>query len=119
MIRTVKSLCYMSGMAAKTCKGMSEWTKAILVSRQGDPMSPQLFVVILEKIMENMEVQEQSGVIIQEKIIKDLRFADDIDLLAEDVDQLLVQLTELYKTHKLLDFGLHMNRLKTKVMVMR
>jgi Reverse transcriptase (RNA-dependent DNA polymerase) len=56
MIRTVKSLCYMSGMAAKTCKGMSEWTKAILVSRQGDPMSPQLFVVILEKLMENMEV---------------------------------------------------------------
>jgi Reverse transcriptase (RNA-dependent DNA polymerase) len=45
-----------------------------------------------------------------------LRFADDIDLLAEDEDHLQVQLTEVYQTAK--DLGLHINRNKTKVIVM-
>jgi Reverse transcriptase (RNA-dependent DNA polymerase) len=56
MITTVKNLYE---MAVKTRKEMSEWIKATIGSRQGNQMSPQLLRAILEKIMENMEVQEQ------------------------------------------------------------
>jgi hypothetical protein len=67
--------------------------KATIGSRQGDPMSP-LFIAILEKIMERMEMKEHGGVLIQGTCIKDLRFADDIDLLADKEDHLQAQLPE-------------------------
>jgi hypothetical protein len=43
-------------------------------------------VAVLEKIMENIEVQEQTGIVIPGTISTDLTFAFDIDLLAEDED---------------------------------
>ena len=116
IIRAARSLYEMSEMTVKTGKGFSEWVKATIGSRQGDQMSPLLFLAILEKIMEKMEIQEEGGVKIQGIIIKDLRFADDVDLLSEREDHLQNQLTEVYRTGEA--FGMHINKEKTKVMVM-
>ena len=63
-----------------------------------------------------MEVQVHGGIVMQGAGVKDFRFADDIDLLAEKEDHLLAQLTEVYQASEA--FGLHINKGKTKVMVM-
>ncbi len=57
-------------------------------SRQGDPLSPLMFLALLEKMMEKMECDEVGGIEVQGRTIKDLRFADDIDLLAETEEDL-------------------------------
>jgi hypothetical protein len=45
----------------------------------------------LEKITKGME--ECGGAVLQGSVIKDLQFAEDVDLLAEEESQLQIQLT--------------------------
>ena len=75
-------------MAVKTKAGLTEWIRTTIGCRQGDPLSPILFLVLLEKIMEKLECKEGLGVMVQGAEIKDLRFADDIDQISEDKDHL-------------------------------
>ena len=102
-------------MAVRTKGGLSKWVRATLGSRQGDPLSPLMFLALLEKIMEKMECDDVGGIDVQGRRIKDLRFADDIDLLTETED-LQKLTTELYESGK--SYGLTINKEKTKVMVM-
>ena len=79
-------------------------------------MSPLLFTALLEKVMEKMECEEHGGVKIQGQVIKDLRFSDDIDMLAKSEEDLQSQVTSVHEDSK--RYGLQMNKKKTKVMVM-
>ena len=103
-------------MAVRTKEGLSRWIRATIGSRQGDPLSPLMFLTILEKMMEKMECNDTGGIEIQGRKIKDLRFADDIDLLAENEEDLQKLTTELHESGK--SYGLMINKGKTKVMVM-
>ena len=116
LVRVVQTLYEQSTMAVRTRAGLTEWIKTTIGSRQGDPLSPILFIVLLEKVMEKIECKEGVGVTIQGKEIKDLRFADDIDQMADDENHLQEQVNDLDKSGK--DFGLYINIDKTKVMVM-
>ena len=64
--------------------------------------------------MEKMECDDVGGIDVQGRRIKDLRFADDIDLPTDPDLQKLT--TELYESGK--SYGLTINKEKTKVMVM-
>ncbi len=75
-----------------------------------------MFLALLEKIMEKMECNDVRGIDVQGRRIKDLRFADDIDLLTETEEDLQKLATELYESGK--SYGLMINKEKTKVMVM-
>ena len=75
-------------MAVKTKAGLTECIRTIIGCRQGDPLLPVLFLVLLETIMEKLECKEGLGVMVQGAEIKDLRFADDIDQISEDKDHL-------------------------------
>lgn len=114
MVKVLKGLYEESKMAVRTGTELGDWIKASIGSRQGDPTSPLLFIALLERAMENMENSEL-GIDIGSRTLKDLRFADDIDLLASSAGglQRLIELT--HDGGK--DHGLHINIDKTKVMI--
>ena len=81
--------------------------------RQGDSISPKIFTAALEDIFKTLE-WEAKGVNINGKQLNNLRFADDIVLLAESMDDLKTVLQELNSVAK--NCGLQMKAAKTKIM---
>lgn len=81
--------------------------------RQGDPLSPRIFIAILESIISNLDWQKQ-GLLIQGKTLSHLRFADDLVLLAESAPNLQYMIETLHKASR--QVGLEMNISKTKIM---
>ena len=83
-------------------------------TRQGDSLSPLLFIVYLERVMDQVR-QNTCGINVSGILINNLRFADDIDLIDEDLSSLQRQV-ELTKTAAE-QSGLMININKTKTMV--
>lgn len=81
--------------------------------RQGDPISPKLFIAVLQNIMKDLPWSKQ-GININGKFLSHLRFADDIILLSENPTKLNIMINELLRVSK--NVGLEMNLNKTKVM---
>lgn len=81
--------------------------------RQGDPLSPKLFIAVLENIFQNLNWKNK-GIKINRCYLSHLRFADDIVVLAEtakELENLIYTLDqESFKV------GLEMNTTKTKIM---
>lgn len=115
LVKVLRGLYEKSTMAVRIGTELGDWIKASIGSRQGDPISPLLFIALLERAMEKMEKSEMGGIDIGGRTIKDLRFADDIDLLATSAGglQMLIELTHDGGR----DYGLHLNKDKTKVMI--
>lgn len=81
--------------------------------RQGDPISPKLFIAVLEQVFKNIQWKNK-GISILNKRLTHLRFADDIIIFAESATQLEDMMNTLDKESK--KVGLHMNTSKTKAM---
>ena len=81
--------------------------------RQGDTISPKLFTACLEDIFRKFS-WETKGVCINGEYLNNLRFADDIVLIAETANDLQEMLSDLNRES--LKVGLKMNKRKTKVM---
>lgn len=81
-------------------------------TRQGDPLSPLLFITYLERIIEKVK-QKPCGVNINGNIINNLRFADDIDLIDENFNSLTEQIETTNNSAK--PAGLIINAKKTKI----
>ena len=83
-------------------------------TRQGDPLSPCLFITYLERVMDGVQ-DNGTGITVQGERINNLRFADDIDMIEESLDQLRENVGELEKTGS--KAGLKISTGKTKTMV--
>lgn len=81
--------------------------------KQGDPLSPKLFVAVLESIFRSLDWDEV-GLKIHGRFLSHLRFADDIVLLSENVEELQYMFESLNSQSK--KVGLEINQEKTKVM---
>lgn len=82
--------------------------------RQGCPLSPYLFNIFIEEIVQEFKVKTKS-VKINGKVIHCIRFADDIAMVTEtakDVQQSLTAFNEILKRYLM-----KMNIRKTKIMV--
>ena len=77
--------------AVRVGKEQGEWFRTDVGTRQGDPMSPLLFIAYLDRIMDQIR-QNICEVSIGGISINNLRFADDIDLLEEDISSLRSQI---------------------------
>ncbi|CAH2254525.1 jg25688 [Pararge aegeria aegeria] len=65
-------------------------------ARQGDPVSPKIFIAILEYIIRKLDWKNQ-GLYIQGKYLNHLRFADDVVLLSETSNELQNMIESLHK----------------------
>lgn len=81
--------------------------------RQGDTISPKLFTLALESAFKNL-AWENKGINVDGTRLNHLRFADDIVVISNDINQLKDMLEELQETSK--QIGLKMNLNKTKIM---
>jgi hypothetical protein len=100
--------------AVRIGKVNGEWFRTDVGTRQGDPMSPLLFIAYLDRVMDQVR-QNTCGVHIGGISINNLRFADDIDLIDEEINSLRSQI-ELTK-NAAEQAGLLLNTKKTKIMV--
>lgn len=80
--------------------------------RQGDPLSPKLFIAVLENIFQSLE-WKNNGIWILNKRLTHLRFADDIALFSESATELEYMLQSLNTQSQ--KIGLKMNASKTKI----
>lgn len=81
--------------------------------RQGDPLSPRIFIAILETVLSDLDWTKK-GIYIQGKYLSHLRFADDLVLFSESSSQLQGMIEDLCKASR--QVGLEINISKTKIM---
>lgn len=81
--------------------------------RQGDPLSPTIFIAVLESIISKLN-WENVGININGCYLSHLRFADDIVLLSESTNQLQQMINSLHEESR--KVGLEINLNKTNVM---
>ena len=87
MITLLKHIYEKAQSAVRVEKETGEWFQTSVGSRQGDPLSPLLFITYLERVMDKA-MQINRGINISGTLVNNLRFADDIDVLEEDCDSL-------------------------------
>ena len=84
LINLMENMYKRTQSAVRVGNNMTEWFKQLIGVRQGCILSPDLFNIYLEHIMrEALEEIESSEISINGRNISNLRFADDISLLAE------------------------------------
>ena len=101
---------------ATSCIKLHKSTKKFRIGRgvrQGDTISPKLFTSILDSIFKKLDWSEM-GININGEYLSNLRFADDISLMAADLDQAQIMLQQLNEESN--KVGLKMNLSKTKIM---
>ncbi|CAM4876466.1 unnamed protein product [Rotaria socialis] len=84
MITLLQKIYEKSQSAVRIGRDNEEWFRTDVGTRQGDPLSPLLFIAYLERVMDQVR-QNTCGINISGILINNLRFADDIDLIDEDV----------------------------------
>ena len=114
IITLLKRIYEKSESAVRVGNDYGEWFKTDVGTRQGDPLSPILFITYLERVMNEVR-QNTCGINIRGLVINNLRFANDIDLIDEDVGSLQRQLDLTRAAAE--QSGLLLNINKTKTMV--
>jgi hypothetical protein len=114
MITLLQKIYKKAQSAVRIGKDRGDWFQTDVGTRQGDPLSPLLFITYLERVMDQVK-QNTCGVNISGIIVNNLRFADDIDLIDEEYSSLQNQ-TELVR-EAAEQAGLTVNTNKTKTMV--
>ena len=99
----------------RTGHGTTDWFQIGKGVRQGYILSPCLFNLDAEYIMRNAGLEEaQAGIKIAGRNINNLRYADDITLMAESEEELKSLLMKVKQDSE--KFGLKLNIQKTKIM---
>ena len=82
--------------------------------RQGCPLSPVLFNIYGEMLIQEALQDQRGGIVISGRTVKSVRFTDDTVLLANsecELQQMLSSLNDVVE-----DYGMRINKKKTKVM---
>ena len=114
IIRVLQCTYDCSMAAVRVGTDLGTWFEQKVGTRQGDPLSPVIFITYLERVMDQ-EQGDKKGVCISGEGINNLRFADDIDLLEEDIEEVQNNMDRLVKAAE--PMGLRVNIGKTKTMV--
>ncbi|GBP01096.1 LINE-1 retrotransposable element ORF2 protein [Eumeta japonica] len=81
--------------------------------RQGDPLSPIIFIAILEVVINKLNWSKR-GIFIRDSYLSHLRFADDLVILSESSSQLQLMIEDLQTAST--NVGLQINLSKTMAM---
>ena len=88
LVRTIEQLYDKATSAVQMNGGIGEWFRTTVGVRQGCLLSPTLFNIFLERIMSDALEELDGKVSIGGRNITNLRFADDIDAVAEEEQEL-------------------------------
>eukprot|EP00794_Sanderia_malayensis_P014613 gene14613-biopygen11704 len=108
----LKNLYANTESAVRVNTNLSEFFKCSVGVRQGYILSPMLFNAFLEELVTRVTDGFESGISIQEKPLTNLRFADDIALLAASASRLKGLTKSLGETSK--KMGMEISAEKTK-----
>ena len=98
LLRTIEQLDDKATSAVQMNGSIGEWFITTVGVRQECLLSPTLFSIFLERIMSAALEDHDGTVSIDGKNITNLRFADDIDALAEEEQELEALVESLDKT---------------------
>ena len=91
LVRTIDQLYDKATSAVQMNGSIGEWFRTTVGVRQGCLLSPTLFNIFLEWIMSDAVEEHDGKVSIGGRNITNLQFADDIDALAEEELEALVE----------------------------
>ena len=101
----------------RTGHGTADWFQVGKEVHQGCVLSPWLFNLYAEHIMQNIRLDEaQAGIKIARRNINNLRYADDTTLMAESEEELKSLLVKVKEGSEKVDLKLNIQ--KTKIMAM-
>ena len=99
----------------RTGYGTTDWIKIGKGVHQGCILSPCLFNLYVEYIMQNARLDEpQTGIKIAVRNINNIRYADDTTLMAESIEELKSFLMKVKEENE--KAGLKLNIQKTNIM---
>ena len=114
LIKVIQSL-YEKAISAIYYEGkVGEWFTTRTGVRQGYLLSPTLFNIMLEQIMNEALLDHKGTVSIGGRVITNLRFADDIDGLAGSEHKLVNLMNKIDSTSR--TYGMEINTNKTTIM---
>ncbi len=114
LVEILKDIGERTEMAVRIGHELGSWFRMETGTKQGDPVSPIIFITYLERVMDRNQNKE-TGFSVQGHKINNLRFADDIDLIEEERDELQESVKILNEEGR--RAGLRINLRKTKTMV--
>ena len=88
LIRVIRNLCDKATSAVLFNSSIGDWFRAKVGVRQGCPLSHTLFNIFLERITTDAVEDQEGTVSICGRTITNLCFADDIDGLAGEEEEL-------------------------------
>ena len=98
LVRTIEQLYDKATSAVQMNGSIGEWFRTTVRVRQGCLSSPTLFNICLERIISDALDEHDGKISIGGRNITNLLFADDIDALAEEEQELEAQVESLDKT---------------------
>ena len=113
LIQVIKNLYEKATSAVFFNSSMGDWFRTTVGVRQGSLLSPTLFNIFLERIMTDALQDHEGTVSIGGRTITNLRFADDIDGLAGEEEDLANSFERLDKASTA--YGREISAEKTKL----
>ncbi|KAK3895277.1 hypothetical protein Pcinc_000994 [Petrolisthes cinctipes] len=114
LIETIRQLYARAGSAVLMQGGVGDWFRTTVGVRQGCPLSPTLFNIFLERIMTDALEDHMGTVSIGGQTITNLRFADDIDVMAGSEEELMRVVHNLDTAST--NYGMEISAEKSKIM---
>ena len=114
LIQVIENLYNKATSAVLFNSSIGDWFRTTVGVRQGCLLSPTLFNIFLKRIMTDALEDHEGTVSIRDRTITNLRFADDIDCLAGEEEELANLVERLDKAFTA--YGMEINAEKTKLM---
>ena len=112
LLQAIKGL-YLDSQAAVRVDGkLSSWFRVVSGVRQGCNLSPLLFILFMDHMLKT--INWQGEIKIGENKISSLAYADDLVVMADSIERLQNNISELDQRCK--DYGMKISISKTKVM---
>ena len=115
LIRVIKNLYDKATSAIVFNSSIGDWFRTTVGVRQGCLLSPTLFNMFMERIMTDALEDHEGIVSIGGRTITNLRFADDVDGLAGEEEELANLVERLDKASTA--YGMEISAEKTKLMI--
>ena len=113
LIQVIKNLCNKATSAVLFNSSIGDWFRTTVGVRRGCLLSPTLFNIFLERIMTDALEDHEGTFSIGGRTITNLRFADDIDGLAAEEEELANLVERLDKAFTA--YGMEISAPKTKL----